>query len=102
MKNSYKVLLTLPSFLTFCFTITLNFPTEFKWLTPSMDMYYLQLGALQILTLTQVIVLIKKLWSFQKVKKSIKVEWTWILILFSSISSVIFIWRKVDELEAIN
>ena len=64
-----------------------------------MNAYYVQLLFLQSLTIIQLIILIKKLWSFDNIDKSKKQGWTWILILFNSISSLIFIWKKVDEFE---
>jgi|TARA_B110000902_G_scaffold156768_2_gene179801 uncharacterized membrane protein len=78
------------------------FPQEFMWLIPTMDAYYTQLGILQGLTIIQLIFLIRKLWSFKNLDKSKKSDWTWILILFSSIASLIFIWKRVDEFEEIN
>ena len=78
------------------------FPTEFHWLVPSMKAYYIQIIILQTLTIIQVIVLIRKLWSFKNLEKSKKSNWTWILIVFNSISSLIFIWEKVDLFEEID
>ena len=78
------------------------FPTELHWLTPSMKAYYIQVGTLQALIILQLVILIKKLWSFKNLEKTRKTEWTWLLILFSSISALIFLWKRVDEFEEIN
>jgi len=81
---------------------TFWFPTEFHWLVPSMEVYYLQVGTLQALTVAQLIILIRKLWSFKKIEKSKKTDWTWLLLLFTMVTSLIFIWKKVDEFEKLN
>jgi heme/copper-type cytochrome/quinol oxidase subunit 4 len=102
MRKSTKILLSIPSFLVLSYMVTLWFPTKFLWLAPTMNEYYIQIFIIQGLTIIQLIFLIKKLWSFKNLEKSKKSEWTWILILFSSISSLIFIWNKVDEFEVLN
>ena len=99
MTKLNKILLSIPSVLGLLYVMTLFFSEEFLWLTPSMNAYYVQLLFLQSLTIIQLIILIKKLWSFDNIDKSKKQGWTWILILFNSISSLIFIWKKVDEFE---
>lgn len=50
----------------------------------------------------QVAILIKKLWSFENLKKSKKSDWTFFLVFFNSISSLIFIWKKVDQFDKMN
>jgi len=97
-----KILLTIPSILALSYMVTYAFPVEFHWLTPTMEVYYIQVGILQGLTLLQLIILIRKLWSFKHVEKSKKSEWTWLLIIFNSISSLIFIWKHVDNLSDLN
>ena len=82
--------------------LTSWYPTELHWLTPSMKAYYIQIGTLQALTILQLVILIKKLWSFKNLEKTKKTEWTWLLILFSSISALIFLWKRVDEFEETN
>ena len=81
---------------------TFWFPKEFIWLIPTMKAYQIQMFTLQVLTVAQLIILIKKLRSFKKIDKSILTEWTWILIIFNFISTLIFIWKKMDELELMN
>ncbi len=102
MTNTYKILLTFPSVIGFSYMFTFLFPTEFHWLVPSMEIYYLQIGIIQLFTIIQIIILIRKLWSFKNIEKSKKTEWTWLLILFTMLTSVIFIWKKVDEFDKLN
>lgn len=102
MNRRTKTLLTIPSFLGLSYMLTFWFPTELQWFVPSMRIYYIQTGTLVALTLIQLVILIRKLWSFKNVERPKKSNWTWMLILFSSISSLIFIWKKVDEFEALN
>jgi len=78
------------------------FPQDFNWLVPSMKIYYIQIGILQSLTITQLFILIKKLWSFKNLDKQTRSNWAGLLIIFNSISSLIFIWKKVDEFSKIN
>lgn len=102
MNKTTKILLTIPPLLGLCYMLTLWFPVKFHWLTPSMKAYYIQIAILQSLTIIQLIVLIRKLWSFKNLEKSKKSFWTWILILFNSIASLIFIWKRVDAFEELN
>lgn len=102
MKRTTKILLTIPSILGLSYMVTFMFPVEFHWLVPTMKAYYIQIGIFQGLTIIQLIILIRKLWSFKKLEKSIKSDWTWILILFNSIASLIFIWKRVDKFEELD
>ncbi|MDX5468233.1 MAG: hypothetical protein LPK45_00205 [Bacteroidota bacterium] len=102
MKITNKILLSLPSALMGFVILILYFPKEFAWLSPSLKEYYFQLIVLELLYLIQVIPLIRKLWTLKQVKKSIKLEWTWIILFFSPISSLVFIWSKWEELNKIN
>ncbi len=78
---------------------TFWFPEKFVWLIPSMDAYHAQIISLKVLTIIQLIVLIRKLWSFKSIPKSDKQFWTGMMIVFSSIASLVFIWKKVDQFE---
>ncbi|MDX1446968.1 hypothetical protein [Lishizhenia sp.] len=102
MKKANKILLTIPSILGLSYMPTVWIPKEFHWLVPSMKAYYIQVGTLQALTILQLVILIRKLWSFKNLEKSKKSDWTWLLILFNSITSLIFIWKRVDEFEELN
>ena len=102
MTQANKILLTIPSILGLSYMLTFWFPTEFHWLVPSMKVYYIQVGTLQALTILQLVILIRKLWSFKNLEKSKKMDWTWLLIIFNLITSLIFIWKRVDEFEELN
>lgn len=78
------------------------FPEETHWLVPTMNVYYTQIFSISILTIFQLIYLIRKLWSYKNLKKSTKTNWTWLLIIYASITSLIFIWKKIDEFENSN
>jgi len=67
-----------------------------------MNAYYIQVGILDTLLIIQLIVLIKKLWSFKNLDKSAKIEWTIYMIIFNTIAILIMIWSKLDEFEKIN
>ena len=102
MTKATKILLTIPSILGLSYILTFWFPIEFHWLTPSMKAYYIQVATLQSLTILQIAILIRKLWSFKNLEKSKKTDWTWLLIIFNSITSLIFLWKRVDEFEELN
>ena len=102
MTKLNKILLTIPSILVFTYMVTFWFPTEFQWLIPDMKSYYIQIFTIQGLTIIQIIFLIFRLRSFKNIEKSIKTDWVWLLILFSSITSLIYIWNKDAEFEQMN
>lgn len=102
MNKTNKILLTIPSVLGLSYILTFLFPTELQWLVTSMKVYYIQIGILQGLTILQIAILIRKVWSFKNLERSRKSNWTWILILFNQIFCLIFIWKTVDEFEALN
>lgn len=78
------------------------FPQEMHWLVPTMEAYYIQVGVLKLMTIIQLVVLLRKLWSFKNLEKSKKSEWTWALILFNLIASLIYIWKRLDQHEELN
>jgi len=102
MNNITKTLLTIPPILTIGYYITFIFPMEFAWLFPTMKSYNSQMIILWIMNLFQIIYLLKKLWSFKNIDKSIKNDWTWLLIFFAVICSPIFIWKKYEKFNILN
>lgn len=102
MKTTLKILLSIPSILNMVYYFTFWFPEKYTWLIPTMDAYHFQLISLALLTTVQLIILIKKLWSFKYIEKSTKHNWTGLLVVFTSVSSLIFIWKKMGELEVKN
>ena len=67
-----------------------------------MSVYQIQVYTLLILTAIQLTILIKKLWSFKQLETSKKNRWTFFLIVYSSLSALIFIWRQMDDYEELN
>jgi hypothetical protein len=102
MTTTTKVLLSTPSVLGFFYVPTLAFPTAFTWLHTSMDAYYFQLGTIQALTILQLVLLIKKVWSFKALERSTKTRWTWYLIFFNWMASLLFIWNRVDIFDSLS
>ena len=101
MTNSKKLLLSIPSIIGLLFMIVLFFPKETLWLVPNIRVYNTFVISILILSIIQLIYLIRKLWS-KNLKKSIKTNWTWLLIIYTSITSLVFIWKKIDEFENSN
>lgn len=99
MSIQQKILFSIPSILGIFYLIALWFPIEFGWVFPSMKSYYFQMVFLWILTIIQIFILIRKLWLFKSIEKSIKTNWTILLLFFAPISSLIFIWKKIDDFE---
>ena len=100
MNKPTKILLSIPSlvFMTFFFTYMIE-PNIWSVVINSMDDYYKAIVVIQGLTIIQVIVLIRYLWKINKLERKIKTDWTFLLIVFNSVSSLIFIWKKIDEFE---
>jgi len=82
--------------------ITFMFPEKFTWLIPDMKIYYILSLTIKALLIIQTVILIVRVWSYKNVSKSIKTNWTWLLILFGIITSLIYIWKKDNELIEIN
>ena len=102
MNKTPKILLSIPSIIVLCYLPIFWFPEKFSWLIPSMKAYYIQVGILQVLAIVQWGILVRKLWCFNHLPKSKKYDWTWILFFFNPISSIIFLWIKMDEFEKLN
>ena len=102
MKRGEKIVLTIPSVLSLAFMFVFIFPSELKWFTPSMNVFYAEVAVVQLVTLTQVIFLLHQLWSFKKIERKIKVAWTWFLFLFTAISALVLIWSRFDTFDELN
>jgi hypothetical protein len=102
MKKIQKILLSVPAIISLLYIVTYMFPTDFVWLIPNMDIYYLQVFIIQGLTIVQLVILLRRLWHYKTLDRSKKNEWTWLLILFPSITSLIYIWKKDQEFYQIN
>jgi hypothetical protein len=77
---------------------TFMFPEKFTWMIPDMKTYYILSLTIKALLIIQTVILIVRVWSYKNVSKSIKTNWTWLLILFGIITSLIYIWKKDNEL----
>ena len=102
LSKTQKILLSVPTVLGLLFSVTYFFPSKFGWLIPDMRTYYIQVFTIQALTIIQLIVLIRRLWHYKSLTRSKKNEWTWLLILFSQITTLLFIWKKDEEFHLIN
>lgn len=74
--------------------------TFFKWITNNIIGFKYQIPIVNGLILLQTGYLIYRLWNYKNVDKRIKTEWTWTLIIFYFIASLIFIWKKDAELKS--
>ena len=102
MKTPQKLLLSLPSVLSGFYMTTFMFPTKFGWLFPDMNSYNIQMIVLNLLVILQIVILLKRLWRYKVLPKQDKTNWTWLLIFFSSITCLIYIWKKDSEFEERN
>lgn len=78
--------------------LTFIYPTMFVWLIPDMTTYYIWTISINVMILTTMTILIRRLWSFKNVDKSKKTKWTWLMILFNSVTTLIYIWKIDDKL----
>jgi hypothetical protein len=81
---------------------TFMYPEKFTWLIPDMKTYYILTLTIKALLIIQIVILIVRVWSYKNISKSIKINWTWLLLLFGIITSLIYIWKKDNELIEIN
>ena len=99
MSSIKKLLLSIPAVLGLFYLLTFWFPSEFSSLFPDMNSYYTQMTLLNVLALIQLTILIRRLWSFKNIPKATKSSWTLLLIIFNSISSLIYIWKMDSRLK---
>ena len=98
MTKLTKILLTIPSVIGIVYMITFLSIDFFKWITNNIVGYEYQTPILYGLIILQSGYLIYRLWNYKNVKKKVKVEWTWLLIIGNFITSLFFIWKKENEL----
>ena len=65
---------------------------------PSMRRYNVQMTIVKLIQIIQIALLIKALWRLKRLKKSVKWNWTWLMIFFNPIATMYFVWVKLDEL----
>lgn len=102
MTKLTKILLTIPSIIGIVYMLTFLSVDFFKWITNNIiDFEYQGIIANGII-LMQIGYLIYRLWNYKNVERKIKMEWTWLLIIFNFLSSLIFIWKKDTEFKNLN
>lgn len=93
MYNTTKILLSIPSVITFAFVLTSWFP----FLITDIQKYTFSVVIVKALLLFQVLYLSIRIWRFKNVEKPKKTKWILLIIFFSAVSSLIYIWRKDAE-----
>ena len=102
MTKLTKMILTIPSLFGIVYMLTFINTDFLKWITNNVVGFEYQALIVNGLILMQIGYLIYRLWNYKNVDKKIKTEWTWLLIIFNFISSLVFIWKKDTELEKNN
>lgn len=102
MNKLTKILLSIPSIVGIIYMLTFLSVDFFKWITNNVIGFEYQGPIVNGIILIQIGYLIYRLWNYKNVEKKIKTEWTWLLIIFNFISSLIFIWKKDSELNRMN
>lgn len=102
MTKLTKIILTIPSLFGIVYILTFISTDFLKWITNNIIGFEYQALIVNGLILMQIGYLIYRLWDYKSVEKKVKTEWTWLLIIFNFISSLVFIWKKDVELEKNN
>jgi hypothetical protein len=102
MTKPIKILMSIPSFFGIAYMFTFLSIDFFKWITNNVVGFEYQIPIVNGLILIQIGYLIYRLWNYKKVDKKTKTEWTWLLLIFNFISSLLFIWKKDAELNKMN
>ncbi len=102
MTKLTKIILTTPSLLGIVYMLTFISTDFLKLITNNVIGFEYQALIVNGLILMQIGYLIYRLWNYKNVEKKVKTEWTWLLIIFNFISSLVFIWKKDAELEKNN
>ena len=98
MNTFSKTILSIPSLIGLVYLLTFIYPKSVAWISNNIIDFEYQGPLVNVLTIVQIGYLIYRLWNFKNVKKSTKNNWTFSLILFNIIASLIYIWRKDEEL----
>ena len=102
MTKLIKMILTIPSLFGIVYMLTFISTDFLKWITNNIVGFEYQALIVNGLILMQIGYLIYRLWNYKNVDKKVKTQWTWLLIIFNFISSLVFIWKKDTELEKNN
>lgn len=93
MSKTSKILLSIPSVIAFAFVLTFWFP----FLISDFETYTISAIIVRVLLLFQVLYLSIRIWRFKNVKKPKKTKWILLIVFFSAISSLVYIWKKDKE-----
>ena len=94
--------MTIPSIIGIVYMLTFLSVDFFKWITNNIIGFEYQGIIVNGIILMQIGYLIYRLWNYKNVERKIKMEWTWLLIIFNFLSSLIFIWKKDTEFKNLN
>lgn len=93
-----KIILTIPSLINIVYMTTYWNVDFYKWISNKILEYQYQDFIIIGLILIQSGYLIYRLWNHKNVHRKTKTEWTWLLLIFNFISSLVFIWKIDAEL----
>ena len=91
MTKLTKIILTIPSLFGIVYMLTFISTDFLKWISNNVVGFEYQALIVNVLILIQIGYLIFRLWDYKNVEKKVKTEWTWLLIIFNFISSLVFI-----------
>ena len=98
MKLYFKIILTTPVVIGLIHTLTFFSVNFFLWISKNIVPFEYQNLVVSLFFYPALIYLIYRLWSFKNIKKEVKWNWTFLLILFTIVTMPIYIWKKDDEL----
>ncbi len=102
MKSIIKVLLSIPSIIGLAYLWTFIDPKSIAWFSNNLVSYEYQSPIVNSLILIQLVFLLYRLWSYKNIEKEKKSAWTFLLIAFNVVTSLIYIWQKDDQFESMN
>ena len=92
-----KLILSIPSVIGIIYMFSYWSMGFFRWITNNIVSYEYQIPIVNGLILLQIGYLIFQLWGYKRVAKSIKTNWTILLVIFNPLSSLIYIWKKNEK-----
>lgn len=102
MKSIIKVLLSIPSIIGLAYLWTFIDPKSIALFSNNLVSYEYQSPIVNSLILIQLVFLLYRLWSYKNLEKEKKSAWTFLLIAFNVVTSLIYIWQKDDQFESMN
>ncbi|XOV67360.1 MAG: hypothetical protein ACFHU9_17225 [Fluviicola sp.] len=89
-----KILFTVPVLIQVFYAIANAYPTEFRWLFPSMEVYYIHVVAYLLLRIVVATVLIRRIWQYIHINRKRKWNWTWFLVFMGNIAVLFYAWSQ--------